>query len=247
MVSVCMATYNGEKYIKEQIDSILSEIKENDEIVISDDNSTDCTVEIIKSYNDDRIKLYHSNARNFKKNFENALNKAKGDIIILSDQDDVWIKGKYEKCIDELKKYDLVVTDSTVVDENLNTIYPSFFSYYKSGPGILKNLYDNTYFGACMAFKRKVLDKALPFPKSQEIGHDVWIGMVGEIVGKVHFINKSYLYYRRHGKSLTNLTPKLKNRSQRPLLTKIMGRVIMAKEVFSFYIKYNTNKICKKN
>jgi hypothetical protein len=63
----------------------------------------------------------------------------------------------------------------------------------------------------------------------------------------VHFINKSYLYYRRHGKSLTNLTPKLKNRSQRPLLTKIMGRVIMAKEVFSFYIKYNTNKICKKN
>ena len=91
MVSVCMATYNGEKYIKEQIDSILSEIKENDEIVISDDNSTDCTVEIIKSYNDDRIKLYHSNARNFKKNFENARNKAKGDIIFLSDQDDVWI------------------------------------------------------------------------------------------------------------------------------------------------------------
>ena len=245
MISVCIATYNGEKYIKEQLDSIINQIKEDDEIVISDDNSTDRTLEIINSYKDKRIKIYHSNARNFKKNFENALGNANGDIIFLSDQDDVWIDGKYEMCVSALQKYDLVVTDSTVVDENLNIIYPSFFSYYKSGPGIIKNLYDNTYFGACMAFKRNILEEALPLPQSNEIGHDVWIGLVGEIVGNVHFIEKSYLYYRRHGKSLTNLTPKLKNRSQRPLFTKIIGRAIMAKEVFLFYIRYKLHKICK--
>ena len=142
MISVCIATYNGEKYIKEQLDSIINQIKEDDEIVISDDNSTDRTLEIINSYKDKRIKIYHSNARNFKKNFENALGNANGDIIFLSDQDDVWIDGKYEMCVSALQKYDLVVTDSTVVDENLNIIYPSFFSYYKSGPGIIKNLYD---------------------------------------------------------------------------------------------------------
>ena len=95
MISVCMATHNGGKYIKEQIDSILVQISNEDELIISDDSSTDDTVEIIKKIKDKRIKLFENN-KFFSPNlnFENALLHSKGDIIFLSDQDDIWKKDK---------------------------------------------------------------------------------------------------------------------------------------------------------
>lgn len=238
MVSVCMATYNGEKYIKEQLDSILSQLTSSDEVVISDDGSMDRTVEIIKNYQDNRIKIYYANFKNPKKNFENALNNAQGEIVFFADQDDVWLPGKYQHCLEALKKYDLVVTDSYVVDENLKKIKSSFFDYYSSGKGILKNIFDCTYFGACMAFNKKILMRSLPMPDSKEIGHDLWIGLVAEITGKVFFLKEPFLLYRRHEKSLTNVTPKLRNRSKRSLFVKIRGRFIVLKEVLIFYFKY---------
>lgn len=90
-----MTTYNGEKYISVQLDSILKQLSENDEVIISDDSSTDRTVDVIKNFKDKRIKLYEDN--HFHSpifNFENALEKASGDIIFLSDQDDVWLDNK---------------------------------------------------------------------------------------------------------------------------------------------------------
>ena len=97
MISVCIATYNGEKYIKQQLLSILKQIKVNDEIIISDDHSTDKTFNIIKSFNDTRIKFFLNNkGKGYTRNFENALEKAHGDIIFLSDQDDIWIDNKVE-------------------------------------------------------------------------------------------------------------------------------------------------------
>jgi len=244
MVSVCIATFNGERYIKEQLDSIICQLERDDEIVISDDNSMDRTVEIIESYKDTRIRILHANFRNFKRNFENALKNAQGEYIFLSDQDDVWLPDKYKRCLELLREYDLVVTDSILVDEVLTVIKPSFFEFYSSGKGILKNVYDNTYFGACMVFKKKVLGYSLPLPKTKEVGHDVWIGLVAEMVGKVYFIKEPFLLYRRHGTALTNVTPKLKNRSDRSLYTKIRGRFIMLKEVLFFYLKYKFKK-CK--
>lgn len=101
MISVCMACYNGQKYIRQQIDSILSQLKENDELIISDDGSKDLTCEIVLSYHDPRIKLLHNTKEHgFIGNFENALRCAKGDIIFLSDQDDVWKKIKFRKSLD---------------------------------------------------------------------------------------------------------------------------------------------------
>ncbi|MDE5758415.1 MAG: glycosyltransferase, partial [Allobaculum sp.] len=92
MISVCIATYNGERYIETQIRSILDQLNEDDEIIISDDSSTDRTLDIIRSLNDSRIKLFAGNkfhSRTF--NFENALKQATGDFIFLSDQDDIWL------------------------------------------------------------------------------------------------------------------------------------------------------------
>ena len=94
IVSVCMATYNGEKYIREQIDSILPQLSDSDELVISDDGSSDSTIDIIQGYNDRRIRLYHNTRHGVTWNFENALRQSRGDVIFLADQDDVWKPGK---------------------------------------------------------------------------------------------------------------------------------------------------------
>lgn len=242
MVSVCIATYNGEKFISKQLCSILEQIKEDDEIIVSDDGSVDNTVEIIHSFNDRRIKVIKNIGKHgFKDNFENALKFAHGDYIFLSDQDDVWLPEKYTLLCKILLKYDLVVSNSSITDEDLNILEVSFFDYIHSGPGILKNIIRNTYYGSCMAFRKKILEQAMPFPKSNEIGHDIWLGLVAEITGKVFFYPKSLLLYRRHAKTCTS-TDLSFNRSSRSLFIKLYGRYIILFHVLKFIIK---NKFVK--
>ena len=120
-ISVCLATYNGEKYIKEQLDSILPQLSANDEIIISDDNSTDDTINIIRSLNDERIKIYVNKTKGIVKNFENALNNASGDIIFLSDQDDVWKNDKVKKILSAFSSDNsltFVFSNAEIIDEN---------------------------------------------------------------------------------------------------------------------------------
>ncbi|MGN0227452.1 MAG: glycosyltransferase [Paludibacteraceae bacterium] len=237
MNSVCVATYNGERYIEAQLRSILAQIAASDEVIVSDDGSTDRTLEIIGSIGDKRIRVVHSTAHYFRDNFANALRHAKGEIIFLSDQDDVWLDGKYDRCIAELKNVDLVCTNAKETDKDLNVINEDFFSVYHSGTGILKNSLNNTYYGACMAFRRNVLNEALPFPDTHEIGHDVWLGLVAEMTGTVRFIDTPYLLYRRHAGTVTN-TNHLLTRSNRPLWRKLWSRIIMLYYVCKFKIKH---------
>lgn len=237
MNSVCVATYNGEQYIEAQLRSILAQLAPEDEVIVSDDSSTDKTVPIIHSIGDKRLRVVHNNTRYFRDNFENALREAKGEIIFLSDQDDIWLEGKYERCLEELQNVDLVCTNSKVTDENLQVINANFFSVYNSGPGLCKNAINNTYYGACMAFRSSLLQAALPFPPTREIGHDIWLGLVAEMVGKVKFINTPYLLYRRHGKTATTTTGLL-HRSNRPLWRKIWSRVVVLYYVCKFKLNY---------
>ncbi len=241
MNSVCMATYNGEKYVGEQIRSILAQINEEDELVISDDGSTDNTLKCIGEIKDNRIRVLHNSTRYFRDNYENALRAAKGDIIFLSDQDDVWMEGKYRRCVKELETADLVCTNSQLADEQLNVYCPDFFSVYHSEKGILKNAMNNTYYGACMAFRRTLLDQALPFPPTREIGHDIWLGLVAEITGTVRFIGTPYLLYRRHRQNVTSVE-NLWHRSKRPLWKKIMNRFVVLYYIGNFYIRYGKRK-----
>lgn len=213
MISVCMATYNGASYIKQQIESILSQLGENDELIISDDLSTDDTVRMILEFRDDRIKLVEGKKQGIIKNFENALKAASGDYIFLSDQDDVWISGKVDAVIDlfELNNdISLVVTDCKVVDNCLNDIYPSYFKIRNSSSGFIKNLYKGGFHGCCMCFNKKVLNKSLPFPDNIPM-HDWWIGLVAEMEGKTLFLNKPYLLYRRHGFNASSASENSKN------------------------------------
>jgi len=200
MISVCIASYNGEKYIKEQLSSILEELSQYDEIVISDDGSVDDTLAIIHSFNDSRIRLIeNSNRQGIVSNFENALKNARGEYIFLSDQDDVWIAGKIEKFMLQFQKgYRLILSDAIVVNETLEEIHDSYFSIVESRSGFRRNMIRNSYLGCCMAFHRDVLLVALPFP-SGIIMHDIWIGLVGEIVSNPIFIEDKLIQYRRHG------------------------------------------------
>jgi glycosyltransferase involved in cell wall biosynthesis len=241
MVSVCMATYNGEKYVREQLDSILSQLKPDDEVVVSDDSSSDSTVDVIKSIPDKRIRLSVGNTfRDPIKNFQNCLKLAMGDYIFLSDQDDIWLPEKYSKMMALLSEYDLVISDSIIVDEQLKEIEPSFFRFFGSGKGLLKNMARSAYYGSCMAFNRKLLERSLPFPDTQEIGHDLWIGLVGEMTGKVLFYKEPLLLYRRHASAFTHTGL---SKSKRNLFQKVRGRIVMLKEVSRFLINKRWKKV----
>ena len=198
MVSVCIATYNGERYIKEQVESILCQLNKEDEIIISDDGSKDETITVLESFHDKRIQIYYNTGRHgVVPNFENALNHSSGDYIFLSDQDDIWREDKVKICIEALKGVDLVVHNSRVVTERGGRPEYDFFQWRHSGPGYWKNLYKNTYVGSCMAFRKEVKNYALPFPK-HILWHDMWIGLIVEKYGVTKFINDQLLFYRRH-------------------------------------------------
>jgi glycosyltransferase involved in cell wall biosynthesis len=198
-ISVCIATYNGGKYIKEQLDSIFQQLPKDAEVVISDDSSTDNTLQVIDSYNDKRI-LVHPNQK-FRSpifNFENALKHAKGDFIFLSDQDDIWLPGRLDKMMAFFDEYDMVVSDCKVVNDNLDVISESYFKLVDGKPGFIRNLTrTSAYNGCCMAFKRSLLKRALPFPKHIMM-HDFWIALIGELFYKVKFIYEPLVLYRRH-------------------------------------------------
>lgn len=200
MISVCMATYDGGKYIKEQIKSILLQLGDEDELVISDDHSSDNTLEIISSFNDERIHIVEGPAKGHPRyNFENGLKHCKGDYIFLCDQDDIWMPNKVEVFCRYLQNNDLVVSDCYIIDADGEVIRESFFNgNLNHRKGFFKNLIGNHYLGCCMAFNRKLLDTILPFP-SQIAQHDIWIGLCAEILSmNISFIPDKLMKYRRY-------------------------------------------------
>lgn len=207
-ISVCIPTYNGEKYIQQQLESILKQLNDNDEVIISDDSSTDNTVALIKSLNDKRINIFPNNTfRSPIYNLENALKKATGDYIFLSDQDDIWHKDKVETMLRYLQDYNTVVSDCNLIDEQNNEIEPSFFQLNKSEPGLINNFIKNSYLGCCMAFDKKILNASLPFPKNIAM-HDIWIGLISELLGKPIFIQEKLISYRRHTENFSPTSQK---------------------------------------
>lgn len=206
MTSVCMATYNGGRFIKEQIDSILSELEKDDEFIISDDGSTDNTLEIIASYNDERIKLLHHKKQGNKyyptlnlcystANFENALRQAKGDYIFLSDQDDIWEKGKVKACLELLKEYGYVIHNLAVIDESGNFLKKRFYEKMPVAFKVHKDILSLHFWGCCLAFRRELLDYALPFP-AKVPQHDSWISLIAEKTSRCVSINEPLIRHR---------------------------------------------------
>lgn len=223
MVSVCMITYNGERFVEDQITSILKQLSKTDELIISDDSSNDKTIEIIENIQDSRIKLLKDNKfKNPTFNMENALRHASGNIIIMSDQDDVWLDNKVDVIKGYLQDYDYVVSDCFVTDENLNILYNTrFIPEANIATNKFSALFKPTpYQGSCAAFKSNVLKKALPFPKYIQ-SHDRWIGYIASFLFNYRIIPEKLIYYRRHG---NNVSTSSTGKSQNSLIDKMKFR-----------------------
>lgn len=209
-VSVAMVTYNGENYVREQIETILKAMGEQDELIISDDGSTDSTGKILAEFDaqDERIRLLKGPGCGVKRNVDHVLRECSGKYIFLADQDDIWKPEKIERVWQTFAQEgcDLVVHDAVVCGEDTDTVLlESFYSVKDSGCGAVKNIWRNTYMGCCMAFRRDLLEKVLPIPDSIEM-HDQWIGVLADVSGaKVCFIPDKLIYYRRHGNNESSL------------------------------------------
>lgn len=208
-VSVAMAVYNGEKYIKKQIDSILEQLDYDDELIISYNDSNDNTLNIIHDYkkNDRRVKCVLCREKGVIPNFNNALNNTTGDIIYLADQDDVWEPLKVAKINSALKDTDnhieLVLHNYSSIDADGVRIDGDLFKRRNVRKGIFRNIIKNSYQGCCMAFNRKVLDVAFPVPQNVPM-HDQWIGLCAEKTGDVLFYDEPLIQYRKHGNNVSH-------------------------------------------
>lgn len=199
-----MASFNGAKFIGEQLDSILAQLGPEDEVIVSDDASTDGTAEIVERYGDPRIRLlrFERDKTGFRvpelvgANFENALKHARGEIVFLSDQDDVWVPEKVERM-------SAVLRDCTVAVSNAWLMYDEDkrcdrLLYRDRIP--LRNYFlrRGKYYGCCMAFRGEMLPYLLPFPRRMPL-HDSWIGLVSELMGRACYIPEPLIYHRIHG------------------------------------------------
>ena len=242
-ISVCIATYNGQKFIAEQIDSILNQLSEIDEVILVDDCSSDNTVDIIERYNDQRIKLIR-NEQNFGHvySFSKAISLSSNDIIILSDQDDIWREGRVSKMIETLclSGKSVLSSNSYFIDENGSPA--TYFSdpvRFEDSENHMKNILgiflgSKCYFGCAMAFKRDVVKIILPIPKYVE-SHDLWIAFAGNMIrSNIHLDNET-LFRRIHGGNASIL-----NRS---MFNKIKSRLIFIRSLITLSSRIFREKI----
>lgn len=231
MISVALAAYKGEKYIEQQIRSILCQLSHEDEIIVSDDKPGGPTEKIVKRLagEDSRVVWVEGRSKGVVANFVNAIRHCHGDKIFLCDQDDVWLPNKVKMVMEQFENgADLVLHNAYVTDADLNITDHSFFATRGSRKGIFRNILKNSYMGCCMAFDRKMLKFIMPIPANIPM-HDQWIGIICDIYGTVKLIDMPLIYYRVHGGNVTGreTTTEQKLRWRRYLIRKLYRRVFL--------------------
>ena len=217
-VNVLMATYNGEKYIKEQLDSLQAQNYEKWTLYIRDDCSTDNTINILKDCQnrEPRIQLLPSSPANIGAlgNFNRLMLAASGKYFMFCDQDDLWFPDKIKKTLDLMKNREkrygkdfpiLIHTDCSVIDSTRRLVAPSFMQYQhmkhekKSPLRVL--LTQNFVTGCTVMINKSLLSACLPVPP-QALMHDWWIALVAAAVGKICYLPQKTMLYRQHGKNV---------------------------------------------
>ena len=205
-ISVAMAVYNGEKYLPEQLDSILSQLEPKDEIVISYDKSKDGTWQLIESYSEKypQVRVLENAHPGINGNFNNAIAGCTGDYIFICDQDDRWAENKRSAVVETFEKTgaDMVIHNGVHINTQGEVISDPFFTLYRIGDGKLKNILKPRYSGCCTAFTRAMADKIMPMPMNLD-AYDHWIGTVGEFMGKIAYEDRILLYHRLHDNNVT--------------------------------------------
>ena len=257
-ILILLSTYNGERYLKEQLNSLFSQSYQDFKLIVRDDGSTDRTKEILNSYN---VELLDSSVNlGVKKSFETLLNYAyenfEAKYFMFCDQDDVWNNNKIEKTLKKMQELEklygeemplLVHTDLEVVNEKLETLNNSMWESEHINPRantLNKLLIHNTVTGCTMMINRTLASKSL-FISPKAIMHDWWMGLVAATFGKIGFIKEPTMKYRQHDKNDTgaknynysNIAAKIielffDNKSKKMFIIK---NIIQAKEFLEEY------------
>jgi len=205
-ISVCMAVHNGANFIREQIASILPQLGGEDEIVAVDDASQDTSIAILESFHDKRIRIIRQTLnRGVLITFERALLEASGEIIFLSDQDDIWRSDKIATMMNAFAadpRVTLMLSNGELIDSNGRSLSQQLYGNGKFLPGVLPNIMRNRYQGSTMAFRREILEAVLPFPDGIPM-HDSWIGLVNALIGRAAYLPDRLVFYRRHENNVT--------------------------------------------
>lgn len=259
-VDILLATYNGEKYLREQIESILNQSHKDFRLLISDDCSKDLTRTILEEYKnkDSRIEIFfQENNLGVVKNFEFLLGKVEANYYMFSDQDDIWKENKIEKSLSKIEEgFDLVYSDLEVVDENLNVIYESYWKLKGIYDKIKKynnfnSLYLNNFVTGCTMISRKeLINKFLPLPNSSKyVLHDYWISLILSQDGKISYIEEPLIKYRQHKNNKVGSKKKSDELKSIDEIRKLFIEV--KKEHFKVFIenedKFNSEDIRKLN
>jgi GT2 family glycosyltransferase len=232
MISVCIATYNGGEMLKVQLESIACQLSAQDEIVISEDGDIAKTESLVGAMGVSNVRIVEgARVGSPIYNFENCIKQAKGEIIFLSDQDDKWLPGKVKCMVDALQDADCVCSDCIVTDGDFKVTNDSFYALLGTKSGKYFNLLQrNCYLGCCMAFRREILKKVLPFPKNLPM-HDIWIGNIAAFYYRMKFIDDKLILFRRHGKNSSSTASK----SPYNVWKKIEFRVQIIKDLLLAY------------
>lgn len=209
LVSIAMCSYNGERFIKEQINSILNQTYENIELIIVDDCSKDKTVEIIQEYlnKDNRIKFYkNENNIGFVKNFEKSISLCTGEYIALADQDDIWKNNKLEVFVSEIKENTLIYSDAILIDKDSKILNKELI---RPNANLVKGrcnkafIFTNCVSGNTLMFKKELIPYILPIPEQMSF-HDIWIAFVASTIGTIIPTEESFTFYRRYTEQVTH-------------------------------------------
>lgn len=206
-ISVCMATYNGAEYVAEQIHSILVQLAHDDELLIVDDRSSDATLSVVRriASHDGRVNVIaHAHNAGVTRAFEFAIASSKHDLIVLSDQDDVWLPGKVESLRGAFSEPEVsaVLSNAMIFSTSQKSDTLFFPSDYTPRLSVPRQFIRNDVIGCCFAFRRTVLHYALPVPSFASM-HDWWLGVVAISVGKVVYDPVPRIRYRRHDRNVS--------------------------------------------
>lgn len=206
-VSVVMAAFNGEKYLSEQIESIITQLQSDDELLISDDGSSDRTREIVLDYmaRYPNIHLINGPQTGICKNFEHCINEAHNPIILLADQDDYWINGKIQAArvvFNEHPECNVFLHNAGYCDSEGNFLPGETFVDRGTRHGSFRNWLKSGYYGCCMGLRKSFADKILPFPVKGVL-HDQYIGLIAESEKSAFFSSEKWILHRIHGDNYT--------------------------------------------
>jgi len=202
LISIPILTYNGERYLREQLDSIYAQTYKNIEVIAYDDGSTDNTIKILKEYKLTKgLHLYlQKNNVGLIQNTADALQKCTGNYIAIADQDDIWKPNKLERLLDNIQDNTLIFSDSTTIDEDNNILQENYFSQTAnliSSSNSLNYIFGSGISAHAMLFKSDLLPFIFPIPQVG-IYPDWWIIFVASNNGKIKFLQDSLVLYRRH-------------------------------------------------